>query len=292
MALFGSLTKWALGHKEPGIIEPDIGSSEDYARQSLAIGKNLLADVQGLETARSDFLTGQITKRQNIFAPWLSAFGKNLGETSTALAAGNLPPDIAKAYERAGRSAAFGGGFGYAPKAGNLAALFGAEGALRGIATGVSTAQSWLALMNNIYAPATVNYAEKYLPSFAQTATHETQKELTETSYRNLARQFEYATDPLTGKGGVYEGIENFADTIGTALSVYLGGLGGIGGMAGGLAGMGSGGGGASAMSFLQGIYTPGTSASMGGARGETFTPGRTSSWFGFGGNPTSGFDY
>ena len=274
MALFGSLIKWGLGHQQPSLLQPNLRSSEELARQAVNTGDTLLPEVQALEKKRTDFLTGQITERQNLFAPWLSAFGANLGETATALAGGNLPPDIAKSYERAGRSAAFGGGFGYAPKATNLAALFGAEGALRGIATGVSTAESWLSLMNNIYAPATVNYADKYLPSTAATTDYETRRELIRTQAKNMARQFKYATDPLTGEGGIYQGIEQLGDSIGSALSVYLGNFGQIGELAGGIMGMGSGGGSSSVSQFLGGL-------GLGGGGGKK-TPSAGNSWFGF----------
>jgi hypothetical protein len=282
MALFKSLFNWAVGNKPPKYLQPNLKSQEQLAKESIATGEKLLPEVQGLEAERNEFLTGQISNRLNLFAPWLSSFGETLGQTSTALVAGQPPPDIAQSYERAGRAAAFSSGFGYAPKAISLAGLFGAEGALRGIALGTSTAESWLSLMNNIYAPATVNYADKYLPSTAQTTQYETSRELVSTAAKNQARQFKFATDPLRE---VYSDVGNTLDTIGSALSVYLGGLGGIGGMAGGLVGAASGGGGASAGGILGGMgmgggKTSGWMADEGGWTRSYTSPG----WFGFGG--------
>lgn len=310
MGLFGSLVKLGFGGP-PGITRPEQLTLEGETGKALDIAQKYTPMVQSLEKQRREFLTAETDAVLGQIAPWLSTANQNIGAGIESLTAGKMLPGVADEIGR--RTAASNFSRGLFGQVADYAQLrnYGI-GALAGFQQGVTTAESWGRLMASLYAPVLgTDYSGKYLPSTGAQAQFDVNERNFQWQAKNLRRQFNYATDPMRG---VEEGVAGVADVLGTALSVYLGGLGGgmaggaaggmmgggsgggggggMGSMLGGLFGMGSGGGGASGMQFLQGIYSPAQSASLGGSFGESFTPGRSASYFGFGGRPTTTFDY
>lgn len=223
-------------------------------KRAIAGNEAALPALQNTARKVNTFNQAEVARMLELAMPGYAKLRDQGTQIVSDFTAGKIPDDVRNAIGRntAGRSVY--GGYGGTGMGRNLTARDLGLTSLDVMTKGLDSATRWIG-MSRTLAP-TMDVTSMFIrPEFqAQFASGERDKRL---GYGNVKRQYEYAVDPMRG---VEEGVAGLADTIGTALSVYMGGAGGIGGGIGGLMGMGGGGGTSSAMQMFSGFFGSGGS--------------------------------
>lgn len=220
------------------------------AEQRRAIEGNEAVLPQLESTARrvNTFNQGEIQRMLELAMPGYAKLRDQGTQVISDFTAGKIPQDVRDAIGRntAGRS--LYGGFGGTGMSRNLTARDLGLTSLDLMTKGLDSATRWISMSRSL-AP-TMDVTSMFIrPEFqAQFAGMERDKRL---GYKNVKRQFEYATDPMRG---VENDVAGIADVVGTALMAYMGGGFDVSSMAGGMGGMGGAAGGGAGGGMMSGF--------------------------------------
>lgn len=259
MGLFGSLVKLGFGGPPKLLPWEDVNVQAEQ-RRAIEGNEAVLPQLESTARRVNTFNQGEIQRMLELAMPGYSKLRDQGTKVVSDLTAGRIPQDVRDAIGRntAGRS--LYGGFGGTSMSRNLTARDLGLTSLDLMTKGLDSATRWISMSRSL-AP-TMDITQMFVrPEFqAQFAGMERDKRL---GYRNVKRQFEYATDPMRE---VENDVAGIADTIGSALMSYMGGgmdpgamAGGMGGGGmtsgfGGMIGLGSGGGSGAAMQMISGF--------------------------------------
>lgn len=237
MGLFGDLVTGALGGfaskpKVPIWNDINLGTEQ---QKSITSNADALPGAESLVSSANAFSQDQIRKMLEGAIPGYSKIVGDVSGNIESLLKGELPSDVSNAVQSNAAARSLEGGYGGSGSARSLVARDLGLTSLDLTQKGIGSAQSWMQIMNSLYAPGEINVSSMFITPeqmFNADLTNQQNKWGTEW----LRNQIKAMPDPETAA---------IAKDVGGITDSFAGALGGaMGGVGGGALTAGSGGGG------------------------------------------------
>ena len=232
MGLAGNLLGTVLGGASKPVVPPWQNISLPQ-QQGAAIAANsaALPASESLVSSSNSFSQDQISKMLEQAIPGYNSIVGSASSNIESMLKGEIPTDVSQAVQTSDAAQAIGGGYAGSGAARNLVARDLGLTSLNLTQQGLSSAQSWISSMNNIFAPGQLNVSSMFIsPQQMFQDTFQNQEQQWNVDW--LKNQVKAMPDPTM------EAVGQFVGGIGDAAASYF-----TGGMLGGGMGGGSGGG-------------------------------------------------
>lgn len=209
MGLFGNLLGNVLGGGGKPTV-PDWQNITLADQQLKAIDANAAAlpKAEGLVGEANRFSQDQIRKMLEMAIPNFSEISGSASKNIAALMRGEVPADVSGNVQRNSAAQALGGGYAGSGMARNLTTRDLGLTSLQAIQGGLSAAESWIANMDRLYAPGTMDVSSMFVTPMQMFGATMSNQE-SEWGVQWLKNQVEAMPDPF-----------------GQALGQFLGGIG------------------------------------------------------------------
>lgn len=189
--------------------------------------KSLPASEQ-LVGAANQFNQSQIQSMLEKAIPNYNAITGQAGSTIDSLLKGEIPVDVSAAVQNSDAAKALGGGYGGSGMHGDLVARDLGLTSLDLVTKGLTSAESWIGMMDKLYAPGTVNVSSMFVTP-AQQASFDVEERNSQFQRSWMQNQISAMPDPTT------KGLWNFGwGIVDNVLAAYTGGMVGTSGGANG----------------------------------------------------------
>ena len=243
MGLFGNLLGSVLGGgskpKVPAWNNIDLGAEQQKAITANAAA---LPGAEALVSAANQFSQDQITKMLEQAIPGYSNIVGTTSQNIESELKGEIPTDVSQAVQSSAAARALGGGYAGTGMGRNLVARDLGLTSLDLTSKGLSSAESWMTTMNNLFRPSMIDVSSMFIsPQQMFQADFQNQESAWNVNW--LKNQVKAMPDPFG------EALGQFLGGIGDAAASYFGGA-GVAQVASGGGSGGGGGGGMNMMSF------------------------------------------
>jgi hypothetical protein len=203
----------------PKVTPLDLGTE-----QSKAIGNNIsqLPQAESLVSSANQFSSEQITQMLQAAIPGYSNMTQTASSDIQSELSGQIPSDVSQAVTESGAAKSMSGGYGGSGMNRNLVARDLGLTSLALTQQGLSSAESWIKMSDQLYSPSMMNVSSMFVTP-AQQASFDVEERNTQVQQQWLQNQISAMPDPVLA--GIKSTIDSFTKS-------FLGGMGG--GMGGG----------------------------------------------------------
>ena len=208
---------------------PDMPRVDLPAEQQKAIGANLAAlpGAEKLTSQANTFNREQILAMLRNVVPGYDKITSATSGNIESLLAGEIPADVSAAVQNSAAARSLGKGTAGSGMGRNLVARDLGLTSLDMTQKGISAAENWLKLSDQMFSPGMLNVSSMFItPQQAYSAANEQNVQQFQRGW--MSEQVKAMPDPVTG------GLFNLGTSAGMAGLSAIGGLGGLGGLLGG----------------------------------------------------------